>query len=42
MHNKEYALKLVQNKINSLNNYSYTQISSLTIFSKRQLLNFSK
>lgn len=26
MHNKEYALKLVQDKINGLNNYSYSQI----------------
>ena len=42
MHNKEYALKLVQEKINSLNNYSYSQISSITGFTKRQLLNFSK
>ena len=42
MHNKEYALKLVQDKINCLNNYSYSQISFLTGFSKRQLLNFSK
>ena len=24
MHNKEYALKLVQDKINGLNNYIYT------------------
>ena len=42
MHNKEYALKLVQDKINGLNNYSYSQISFLTSFCKRQLLNFSK
>ena len=42
MHNKSYALKLVQDKINGLNNYSYSQISTLTGFSKRQLLNFSK
>ena len=42
MHNKEYALKLVQEKQNGLNNYSYSQIGSLTGFSKRQLLNFSK
>ena len=42
MHNKEYALKLVQEKINGLNNYSYSQISSITGFTKRQLLNFSK
>ena len=30
MHNKEYALKLIQDKINGLNNYSYSQIGSLT------------
>ena len=30
MHNKEYALKLVQDKINGLNNYSYSQIGFLT------------
>ena len=42
MHNKSYALKLVQNKLNGLNNYSYSQISTLTGFTKRQLLNFSK
>ena len=42
IHNKEYALKLVQNKINGLNNYSYTQIGSLTGYSKLQIINFSK
>ena len=42
MHNKSYALKLVQDKLNGLNNYSYSQISTLTGFTKRQLLNFSK
>ncbi len=42
MHNKEYALKLVQDKIDGLNNYSYSQIAFLTKFTKRQLLNFSK
>ena len=42
MHNKEYALKLVQDKINGLNNYSYTQISSLTGFTKRHLIRLSK
>ena len=36
MHNKSYALKLIQEKINGLNNYSYSQISSLTGFTKRQ------
>ena len=42
MHNKEYVLKLVQDKINGLNNYSYTQISSLTGFTKRHLIRLSK
>ncbi len=34
MHNKEYALKLVQNKINGNNSYSYSQIASLTGYTK--------
>lgn len=38
MHNKPYALKLVQDKINGLNNYSYSQISSLAGFTKRHLI----
>ena len=42
MHNKEYALKLVQDKQNGINNYSYSQINILTGYSKRQLINFSK
>ena len=42
MHNKEYALKLVQDKQNGLNNYSYSQIGSLTGYSKLQIINFSK
>ena len=42
MHNKEYALKLVQDKQNGVNNYSYSQIKTLTGYSKRQLINFSK
>lgn len=42
MHNKEYALKLVQDKINGLNNYSYFQISSFTGFSKRHLIRLSQ
>lgn len=42
MHNKEYALKLVQDKINGLNNYSYFQIANLTNFSKRQIIRFAK
>ena len=40
MHNKVYALKLVQDKINGLNNYSYSQISSLTGYSKMQIIRF--
>ena len=42
MHNKSYALKLVQDKINGLNNYSYSQISSLAGFSKRHLIRLSQ
>ena len=42
MHNKEYTLKLVQDKLNGLNNYSYSQISSLTGFSKRHLIRLSQ
>ena len=42
MHNKEYALKLVYNKINGLSDYSYSQISSLTGYTKMQLIRFSK
>ena len=42
MHNKEYALKLVQDKMNGSNNYSYSQISSLTGFSKRHLIRLSQ
>ena len=42
MHNKSYALKLVQDKINGLNNYSYSQIGSLTGYTKLQIINFSK
>ena len=42
MHNKPYALKLVQDKINGLNNYSYSQISSLTGFTKRHLIRLSQ
>ena len=34
MHNKQYVLKLVQDKINGLNNYSYSQIGSLTGYIK--------
>ena len=42
MHNKEYVLKLVQEKINSLNNYSYSQISSLIRFIKKHLIRLSQ
>ena len=41
MHNKEYALKLVQDKINGLNNYSYSQIASLSGYKKLQIIRFS-
>ena len=42
MHNKEYALKLVQDKINGLNNYSYSQIALITNYTKMQIIRFSK
>ena len=42
MHNKEYALKLVQQKINGDNNYSYSQIATLTGYKKLQIIRFSK
>ena len=42
MHNKPYALKLIQDKINGLNNYSYSQIGFLTGYTKLQIINFSK
>ena len=41
MHNKEYALKLVQEKSNGLNNYSYSQIASLTGYTKTQIYRMS-
>ncbi len=41
MHNKEYALKPVQDKLNGLNNYSYSQIGSLTGYKKLQIIRFS-
>ena len=37
MHNKEYALKLVQDNINGNNTYSYSQIAALTGYSKKQI-----
>lgn len=42
MHNKEYALKLVQDKINGENNYSYSQIGIMSGFTKRHIIRFSK
>lgn len=41
MHNKQYALKLVQEKLNGLNNYSYSQIANLSGYKKLQILRFS-
>ena len=42
LHNKEYALKLVQDKLNGLNNYSYSQIAFLTGYTKTQIYRFAK
>lgn len=41
MHNKEYALKLIQDKLNGLNNFSYSQISYLTGYTKTQIYRLS-
>lgn len=41
MHNKEYALKLVQEKINVINKYSYSQIGSMTGYTKTQIYRMS-
>ena len=41
MHNKEYALKLIQDKQNGLNDYSYSQIGSLTGYTKTQIYRMS-
>ena len=41
MHNKGYALKLIQDKIDGLNDYSYSQIGSLTGYTKTQIYRFS-
>ena len=41
MHNKEYALKLVQEKIDGINNYSYSQIGIMTGYKKLQIVRFS-
>lgn len=42
MHNKKYALKLVQDKLNGINNYSYLQIANLTGYSKKQIYRLNK
>ena len=42
MHNKEYALKLVQDKLSGFNDYSYTQIGTLTGYTKTQIYRMSK
>lgn len=42
MHNKKYALKLVQAKLKGENNFSYSQIGKLSGYSKLQIINFSK
>ena len=42
IHNKEYALKLIQEKLNGKNNYTYSKITSLTGYTKMQLIRFSK
>ena len=41
MHNKSYALKLIQDKQKGLNNYSYSQIGSLTGYTKTQIYRIS-
>ena len=41
MHNKKYALKLVQDKINGKNKYSYSQIGHLTGYTKTQIYRMS-
>lgn len=41
MHNKEYELELVQNKLNGLNNFSYSQIGSMTRYTKKQIYRLS-
>ena len=41
MHNKKYALKLVQDKINGENKYSYSQIGHLTGYTKTQIYRMS-
>lgn len=41
MHNKKYALKLVQDKLNGLNNYSYSKIAILSGYKKLQIVRFA-
>ena len=41
MHNKSYALKLILDKQKGLNNYSYSQIGSLTGYTKTQIYRIS-
>ena len=42
MKNKKYALKLLEEKVNGQRTISYEQISEMTGYSKRQIINFSK
>ena len=42
MHNKEYALKLVQDKINGNNTLSYSAIALLTNYTKMQIIRYAK
>lgn len=42
MHNKEYALELVQEKLNGENNFSYSQIGNMTGYTKKQIYRFSQ
>lgn len=41
MHNKKYALKLVHDKLNGLNNYSYSKIAILSGYKKLQIVRFA-
>ncbi len=41
IHNKEYALKLFQEKLNGLKDFSYSQIGSLTVYNKSQIYRLS-
>ena len=42
MKNKKYALQLIKEKINGTRIITYEEIATLTDYSKRQILNFSK